>query len=80
MLAVVAALTTCRQQQSMEEWEEQTFLKQPPEKVMDAAGVKPGMVVGEVGAGRGRLQDVTDRNLFTRGPYIFNAHQGLMKI
>ncbi|MGB3862670.1 MAG: class I SAM-dependent methyltransferase [Candidatus Aminicenantaceae bacterium] len=27
---------------------------QPPQKVMDAIGVKPGMVIGEVGAGRGR--------------------------
>ena len=27
---------------------------QPPEKVMDAIGVKPGMIVAEIGAGRGR--------------------------
>jgi SAM-dependent methyltransferase len=27
---------------------------QPPAKVMDASGVKPGMVIGELGAGRGR--------------------------
>jgi tRNA A58 N-methylase Trm61 len=43
------------QEQSVEEWEKRTFIKQPPGKVMDAAGVKPGMVVGEVGAGRGRF-------------------------
>jgi len=28
---------------------------QPPDRVMDAAGVKPGMVVGDVGAGAGRF-------------------------
>ena len=28
--------------------------RQPPGKVMDAIGLKPGMIVGEVGAGRGR--------------------------
>lgn len=28
--------------------------RQPPDKVMDAIGLKPGMVVGEVGAGQGR--------------------------
>jgi ubiquinone/menaquinone biosynthesis C-methylase UbiE len=28
--------------------------RQPPEKVLDAIGLKPGMIVGEVGAGRGR--------------------------
>lgn len=27
---------------------------QPPGRVMDAAGIKPGMVVGELGAGKGR--------------------------
>ena len=27
---------------------------QPPDKVMDAIGLKPGMVVGEIGAGAGR--------------------------
>ena len=27
---------------------------QPPQRVMDAIGVQPGMVIGEVGAGRGR--------------------------
>ena len=27
---------------------------QPPDRVMDAIGVKPGMVVAEIGAGRGR--------------------------
>ena len=26
---------------------------QPPDKIMDAVGVKPGMVIGEAGAGRG---------------------------
>ena len=27
---------------------------QPPAEVMDAVGIKPGMVIGEIGAGRGR--------------------------
>jgi ubiquinone/menaquinone biosynthesis C-methylase UbiE len=37
-----------------DDWEDYWNTKQPPEKVMDALGVAPGMVVGEVGAGRGR--------------------------
>jgi len=38
-----------------EEWEKKVNEeRQPPEEVMDAVGVKPGMVIGEVGAGRGR--------------------------
>lgn len=28
--------------------------RQPPDQVMDAIGVAPGMVIGEIGAGRGR--------------------------
>jgi len=34
--------------------EQQTNERQPPDKVLPAIGVKPGMVIGEVGAGRGR--------------------------
>jgi SAM-dependent methyltransferase len=40
-----------RFEESGERW---TNRRQPPDKVMDAIGVKPGMVIGEVGAGRGR--------------------------
>lgn len=36
----------CSGQQGRESW-------QPPDKIMDAIGVKPGMVIGEVGAGTG---------------------------
>lgn len=54
MLFLTAIMAT-DQRQSIEEWEKKTFLKQPPEKVMDSAGIKPGMVIGEVGAGRGRF-------------------------
>jgi poly(3-hydroxybutyrate) depolymerase len=37
-----------------ESWEKRINADQPPVKVLDAIGVKPGMVIGEVGAGRGR--------------------------
>jgi SAM-dependent methyltransferase len=37
-----------------ESWERRDNERQPPIKVMDALGIKPGMSVGEVGAGRGR--------------------------
>jgi len=37
-----------------DDWEEYWNSKQPPAKVMDALAIAPGMVVGEVGAGRGR--------------------------
>jgi len=42
-------------QASLEEgWEKTANKNQPPSEVMDRAGIKPGMVIGEVGAGRGR--------------------------
>lgn len=34
--------------------ERRTNERQPPDKVMEAVGIKAGMVIGEVGAGRGR--------------------------
>lgn len=40
--------------QDPDAWEHRQNDRQPPEKVMDAIGVKPGMIIGEVGAGRGR--------------------------
>ena len=54
-LLIVTSTTVGGQSQSNEAWEKKTFEKQPPEKVMDAAGVEPGMTIGEVGAGRGRF-------------------------
>lgn len=37
-----------------DDWETEWNRKQPPDKVMDAVGIDPGMVVAEIGAGRGR--------------------------
>lgn len=37
------------------EWEKRLAARQPPEKILDAIGVRPGMVIGEVGAGHGRF-------------------------
>jgi ubiquinone/menaquinone biosynthesis C-methylase UbiE len=37
-----------------ESWEKTANARQPSAKVMDAAGIKPGMIIGEIGAGRGR--------------------------
>ena len=37
-----------------ETWEKNANRRQPPDQVMDMVGIKPGMIIGEVGAGRGR--------------------------
>jgi SAM-dependent methyltransferase len=48
-------LTVQAQSRRVEEWEKRiNEERQPPEKVMDAIGVELGMVIGEIGAGRGR--------------------------
>jgi len=60
------------QQQSVEEWERQTFERTPPEQVMDAAGIEPGMVVGEVGAGQGRFTLHLARRVGPGGRIIAN--------
>jgi ubiquinone/menaquinone biosynthesis C-methylase UbiE len=49
LTALVSAQTVLE-----ESWERHDNERQPPIKVMDALGIKPGMTVGEVGAGRGR--------------------------
>ncbi len=60
------------QQQSIDDWEKETFIKQSPEKVMDAAGIKPGMTIGEVGAGRGRFTMHLARRVGTDGKILAN--------
>lgn len=40
---------------TVEEWEKRLNKLQPPKEIMDAIGVKPGMVIGEIGAGTGRM-------------------------
>ncbi len=44
-----------RQEKLTHPGEERQNSLQPPEKIMDAIGLKPGMVIGEVGAGWGRF-------------------------
>ncbi len=72
LLLAGSATTAIGQDQSVEEWEQKTFEKQPPDKVMDAAGIKPGMVVGEVGAGRGRFTMHLARRVGSDGKILAN--------
>lgn len=54
-LACAAATTTDQSDPNHPDaWEARANQYQPPEEVMDAIGVKAGMVIAEVGAGRGR--------------------------
>jgi ubiquinone/menaquinone biosynthesis C-methylase UbiE len=54
VLFAVLQVATCRSQKSPDAWEARHNSYQPPEQVMDSVGVEPGMVIAEVGAGRGR--------------------------
>lgn len=60
------------QHSDLEVWEASTFKKQPPEEVMDATGIKPGMVVGEIGAGHGRFTIHLARRVGTSGRIFAN--------
>ncbi len=53
---VFALLSVClaAQVNPSDAWERRLNELQPPDKVLEAIGVRPGMVIGEVGAGRGR--------------------------
>jgi len=53
--AAVTAVTAAGQFDEDDSWEEYHNRYQPPKLIMDAIGVKPGMVIAEVGAGRGRF-------------------------
>jgi ubiquinone/menaquinone biosynthesis C-methylase UbiE len=55
------------------EWEMSINEKlQPPEKVMDAIGVKPGMTIGEIGVGRGRYTVHLARRVGNKGKILAN--------
>ncbi len=45
---------------------------QPPQKIMDAIGVKQGMVIGEIGAGRGRFTVYLARQVGPTGKIFAN--------
>jgi SAM-dependent methyltransferase len=56
-----------------EEWEKSINEKlQPPEKVMDAIGVKAGMTIGEIGAGHGRYTVHLARRVGSSGKIFAN--------
>jgi ubiquinone/menaquinone biosynthesis C-methylase UbiE len=62
---IVAAPAPCCGQADRETW-------QPPEEIMDAIGVKPGMRVGEAGAGRGYFTFPLARRVGARGVVFAN--------
>jgi ubiquinone/menaquinone biosynthesis C-methylase UbiE len=55
-----------------EEWETQYLQRQPPDKIMAAIGVRQGMVIGEVGAGRGRFTVYLAREVGPAGKIYAN--------
>jgi ubiquinone/menaquinone biosynthesis C-methylase UbiE len=64
-LVVVTAPALCFGQVARETW-------QPPEKILDAIGVKPGMRVGEAGAGQGYFTFPLARRVGSGGVVLAN--------
>jgi ubiquinone/menaquinone biosynthesis C-methylase UbiE len=55
LLALALFTAAIAQFDEDDSWELSQNAYQPPEVIMDAIGVEPGMVIAEVGAGRGRM-------------------------
>ncbi len=55
-----------------EEWEMQYLQRQPPDKILSAIGVRQGMVIGEIGAGRGRFTVYMAREVGPSGKIYAN--------
>ncbi len=54
------------------EWEKRVNQLQPPERILDAIGLKPGMVIAEVGAGTGRVAVWLARRVGPQGKVYAN--------
>jgi predicted methyltransferase len=56
-LTLMQMSTACTQQSKdyTEGWEGHLNRIQPPIQIMDVMGLKPGMVIGDIGAGMGRF-------------------------
>jgi ubiquinone/menaquinone biosynthesis C-methylase UbiE len=55
ILLLITSYSLNAQNEFTEEFEKRYLQRQPPEKIMELAGIKPGMTIGEIGAGRGRM-------------------------
>ena len=54
LTCILLSTGLCQERTGPDAWENRHNKLQPPDKVMDAIGLKQGMVIGEIGAGRGR--------------------------
>ncbi len=54
ILSITGSLFAQKNKIVVESWEKELNKRQPPEKIMDSIGLKPGMVIGDIGAGTGR--------------------------
>ncbi|NOU18656.1 MAG: class I SAM-dependent methyltransferase [Bacteroidales bacterium] len=74
ILILCLNIITARAQTDLSEgWEVKVMNeRQPPKQIMDSIGVKKGMVIGEVGAGRGRFTVYLAREVGSTGKILAN--------
>lgn len=74
ILVFLSSSFTLKAQTDLSEgWEVKVIREmQPPKKIMNAIGVKPDMVIGEVGAGRGRFTVYLAREVGKTGKILAN--------
>jgi ubiquinone/menaquinone biosynthesis C-methylase UbiE len=71
-LSSITFISSCQSQFDPDAWEKRHNEYQPPEQVMDSLGVKPGMVIAEVGAGRGRYAVLMAKRVGAAGKIYAN--------
>jgi ubiquinone/menaquinone biosynthesis C-methylase UbiE len=73
LILLCSSLLMSAQSDLSEGWEVKVMNEmQPPKKIMDAIGVKSGMTIGEIGAGRGRFTVYLAREVGANGKIYAN--------
>lgn len=72
LICVSSWLFGLQQSFHIEEWEKGLNRRQPPIKIMDAIGLKQDMVIGEIGAGTGRMTMWLSQRVGDKGKVFAN--------
>jgi len=71
-ISLIMMISSCHSQTDPDAWEKRHNAYQPPEQVMDSLGIKPGMIITEIGAGRGRYAVLMAKRVGATGKIYAN--------
>ncbi len=72
LFSFINTFVNCQSQNDPDAWEHYHNSYQPPEKILDSLGIKQGMVIAEIGAGRGRYAVHMAKRVGTEGKVYAN--------